>query len=149
MQQLVDDLLLLARVDSGGAPGHRRPVDLDGLVERPRPAAAPRERWSTRRGVRPVQVPGGAAELDRGIGNVLDNAVRHARSRVVVAVTEQPDGTAVLTVTDDGPGIPDADATGSSSGSSGSTPPARPATASASGWGWRSRGTWRRGTAGR
>jgi signal transduction histidine kinase len=110
MQQLVDDLLLLARADSNGAPDHRRPLDLDGLVEQ----AAARRRAAgavvDTTGVRPVQVAGRAAELDRAVGNLLDNAVRHARSRVVVTLTEDPGGTALLTVADDGPGVPDADA---------------------------------------
>jgi signal transduction histidine kinase len=110
MQQLVDDLLLLARADSSGLADLRRPLDLDHLVEE----AAARRRAAgavvDTSGVLPVQVLGHAAELGRAVGNLLDNAVRHATSRTVVTLTEQPDGTAVLTVTDDGPGIPDADA---------------------------------------
>ena len=110
MQQLVDDLLLLARGDAQRTADCSRPVDLDRLVEeeaaRRRAAGASVDTT----GVRPVQVRGNAPELARAVGNLLDNAVRHGGSRAVVELTERPDGTGVLTVTDDGPGIQDADA---------------------------------------
>ncbi|MGC5662246.1 HAMP domain-containing sensor histidine kinase [Micromonospora sp. WMMD723] len=49
-------------------------------------------------------------ELRRVLGNLVDNAVRHARTRVVLAVQPAADGTYhLVTVTDDGPGIPVAD----------------------------------------
>jgi signal transduction histidine kinase len=57
-------------------------------------------------GVGAVQVDGDAAHLARALGNVVDNAVRHARSQVTVTLGER-DGRAVLAVADDGPGIPD------------------------------------------
>jgi signal transduction histidine kinase len=44
-------------------------------------------------------------ELRRVVANLVDNAVRHASTRVVLAVREES-GRAVLTVADDGPGIP-------------------------------------------
>jgi signal transduction histidine kinase len=58
-------------------------------------------------GVVPVQVAGDRVHLARAVANLLDNAVRHARTRVAVTLGEA-DGVAVLTVTDDGPGIPEA-----------------------------------------
>ena len=57
---------------------------------------------------RSVLVAGDWARLDRLIVNLVDNAVRYAKSSVVVSVTR--DGPwAELAVTDDGPGIPSAD----------------------------------------
>jgi signal transduction histidine kinase len=107
LQRLVDDLLLLARGDAGALAVHSRLVDLDDVVER-----AVRERRGrgtppidTRR-VRPVQVSGDEAQLARAVGNLLDNAVRHARSVVTITLEEERDGGAVLSVGDDGPGIP-------------------------------------------
>jgi signal transduction histidine kinase len=104
LQRLVDDLLLLARSDDGAAgPRGAGPVDLDEVVAeqaRGRPLV-------DCGGVRPVQVAGDRTQLERAVANVLDNAVRHARTRVTVALAEA-DGAAVLTVADDGPGIPDA-----------------------------------------
>jgi signal transduction histidine kinase len=51
------------------------------------------------------QVVAHAGELRRLARNLLDNAVRHARSRVVVSLHEV-DGMVELTIGDDGPGIP-------------------------------------------
>lgn len=105
MQALVDDLLLLARV--GSAPPAA--VDLD-LV------AVAREGVSTSRArAEFLEAPsvevigsgrgrGDAAALARVARNLVDNARRHARSRVVVAVA---DGS--ITVDDDGSGIVPAD----------------------------------------
>jgi signal transduction histidine kinase len=54
-------------------------------------------------------VSGDQDALARLLVNLLDNAVRHAASRVCVSVLRDG-GWAVLTVTDDGPGIPPEDA---------------------------------------
>ena len=43
------------------------------------------------------------------VANLVDNAVRHARSRVVLAAEPRAARTTLVTVTDDGPGIPAAD----------------------------------------
>jgi signal transduction histidine kinase len=109
LSRLVDDLLLLARADDADQPVVRRePVDVTGVVtevaERCRAARVP------------VAVDNGAAlwtvgdrdALLRMVGNLVDNAVRHAASRVVVSVTAEGD-TALVRVTDDGPGIPPGD----------------------------------------
>jgi signal transduction histidine kinase len=53
-------------------------------------------------------VPGDPDALRRLLVNLLDNAVRHAASQVCVSVCSEA-GWAVLTVVDDGPGIPDAE----------------------------------------
>jgi signal transduction histidine kinase len=50
-------------------------------------------------------VTGDADQLTRVVRNLLDNAGRHATSKVTVALTEDDDGV-VLVVGDDGPGIP-------------------------------------------
>jgi signal transduction histidine kinase len=108
LQRLVDDLLLLARGDAGALdPVDHGPVDLDELVEK----LVGRLRAAGSTGVdtgdvRPVQVPGDRDQLERAIGNLLDNAVRHARDRIVVSLTEVPGSRAELAVADDGPGIP-------------------------------------------
>jgi signal transduction histidine kinase len=110
LQQLTEDLLLAARADAGAAgPGREEPVDLDDLVVR----AARRLRAAGRvaadlTAVSAAQVRGDADQLARAIGNLADNAGRHARSSVAFSLVER-DGVAVLTVTDDGPGVPEAD----------------------------------------
>ena len=111
LQGLVDDLLLLARGDAGALDLARAgPVDLDDVVEQQ--VGARRGRPGPQidsRGVAPVQVRGDAAQLARAVANLLDNAVRHARSCVAVTLAEDDAGGAVLTVADDGPGVPAAD----------------------------------------
>jgi signal transduction histidine kinase len=146
LERLVDDLLLLARLDE--APARRRePVDVGALaadvVSRyatarvpvalavPAAAAVPARiggdgtSGTTDRGGMPGPVDAGgpgagagpsptgeglvvAADppgLRRVLVNLVDNAVRYARSRVEVELAPAPGGV-TLSVTDDGPGIP-------------------------------------------
>ncbi|MCO8271276.1 ATP-binding protein [Actinoplanes sp. TRM 88003] len=108
LSRLVDDLLLLARADDGGGRAISAPfrsVDLGTLV------GDVADRYPTVTYVRPsapMEVTGEPDALGRVVANLLDNAVRHAKSQVQVAVTAN--GThRLITVTDDGPGIPAAD----------------------------------------
>ena len=54
------------------------------------------------------QIHGDEAALARMIHNLADNAARHARSGIAFGLCES-DGAVVLTVSDDGPGIPPGD----------------------------------------
>ncbi len=106
LQRLVDDLLLLARADSGGAADRRDAVDLAGIALREAGALPVGDRIEVdTSGVAPAEVSGDPAQLTRAVRNILENAARHAATRVVVAVAER-DGRAELSVCDDGPGIP-------------------------------------------
>ncbi|MFI7063814.1 sensor histidine kinase [Kribbella sp. NPDC050124] len=109
MQRLVDDLLLLARSDEEHAAPPRTPIDLDDLVF----AEAELLRTATdltidTAAVSAGQVLGDGTALARMIHNLADNAARHARTRVTFTLAEAA-GAVVLTVSDDGPGIPAAD----------------------------------------
>jgi signal transduction histidine kinase len=109
LQRLVDDLLQLARADALGTTadgGRREPVDLDDIVLRD----ARRLRADSRvqvdlTAVSAAQVPGDPDQLTRAVRNLIDNAARHASTTVTLALAEH-DHTAILTVADDGPGIP-------------------------------------------
>lgn len=106
MQQLSEQLLLLARVDAGQIDLRHRSVDLDDIIGR----ALDRHRSVDGveldvTAIEPAQVVGEPILLEQLIHNLLDNAVAHARSRVTIALRDE-DGEAILIVDDDGPGIP-------------------------------------------
>ncbi|MFI5841436.1 ATP-binding protein [Catenuloplanes sp. NPDC051500] len=111
LQGLTDDLLLLARLERT-APATGKPVDVaaiaEELVGERRHRAQPDERFVAVV-VEPVLVTGREEELARMLENLLDNASRYARDRVVVTVTQAEPGLVRIDVRDDGPGIPAAD----------------------------------------
>jgi signal transduction histidine kinase len=106
---LVEDLLLLARADADTRPPARlAAVDARDLVS---------ELTTTYRNARvpvtlqadePVIIMCAAEELRRAISNLLDNAVRHAKTRVDVTTSVDHDQ-AVISVSDDGAGVQPAD----------------------------------------
>ncbi|GAA2702842.1 ATP-binding protein [Micromonospora olivasterospora] len=106
---LVADLLLLARIDERGAARRCDDVDLDDLAytEQERLAAHHPE-LAVRADLAPVRVTGDAHDLGRALRNLADNAARHARTRVILRVSVR-DGWGCVEVTDDGPGVPEAD----------------------------------------
>ena len=108
MQGLVEDLLLLARADEH-APPSRAPVDLDDLAfeEGHRLRSTTSKRVDTSR-VAAARVLGDVNALRRMVRNLGDNAARHASSRVDIALADLGDDV-VLTVDDDGPGIPESE----------------------------------------
>jgi signal transduction histidine kinase len=109
VQRLVDDLLLLARADEHTLRLRRRPVDLDDLVfdEARRIRGATGLRVDTT-AVSAGAVDGDPAGLRRMLSNLGDNAARHARGRIRFGLAQR-DGSVVLAVDDDGPGIPERD----------------------------------------
>ena len=109
LEQLVEQLLWLARTDEDNTSLRTRPLDLDDLVleEAVRERATSELTIDTSR-VSGGQVDGDALMLRRLVANLLDNAVGHADGVVTVALFER-NGDIVLRVDDDGPGIPPAD----------------------------------------
>lgn len=105
LEDLVADLLVLARLDERQTSPHEE-IDLDDIVleDAARARAVPIDT----RQVTALKVRGERKSLCHLVRNLLDNATQHATSRVEVSL-QLDDGTPVLLVDDDGPGIPEAD----------------------------------------
>lgn len=108
MTHLVEDLLLLARLDSGRALV-REPVDLSRLVVdavSDAHVAGLDHDWALDLPEEPVVVIGDEARLQQVLVNLLANSRVHTPAGTSVTTSLTRDGdTAVLTVADDGPGI--------------------------------------------
>lgn len=105
LQQLVDDLLFLARSESGVHPRPDTTVDLDDLVLEQ--ASRLRARGQVQTDVQAVsagRVTGDPHQLARAIANLVSNAERYATTTVAFELHESA-GTTVLVIADDGPGI--------------------------------------------
>jgi signal transduction histidine kinase len=113
LERLLGDMLVLASDDERGAAPPCE-VDLVALVraEAERGRRVPVAVEVPDEVEPPVTVAGSSDSLARVVANLVDNAARHARSRVQVAVAvDRSDAgrTVRLVVDDDGPGIPEAD----------------------------------------
>jgi two-component system OmpR family sensor kinase len=110
MGLLVDDLLLLARLDQG-RPIERRPLDLTELAEEAVDAARmlePERRFDVRADG-PVPVVGDRERLRQLVDNLLANVRAHTPTSAGadLRVEATADGTALLEVADEGPGLSD------------------------------------------
>jgi two-component system, OmpR family, sensor kinase len=110
MTHLVEDMLLLARLDTG-RPLERERVDLSLLVVdavSDAHIAGPDHEWSLDLPDEPVVVSGDEARLHQVLANLLANARTHtpAGTSVTTSLSVDDSGAVVLSVADDGPGIP-------------------------------------------
>lgn len=109
MSGLVDDLLLLARLDSG-RPLAREDVDLTRLMLEAVADArvlAPDHQWKLALPDEPVTVVGDGSRLHQVITNLLNNARHHTPAGTTVTVTASSSAEEVrIAVHDDGPGLP-------------------------------------------
>ncbi|WP_323791354.1 sensor histidine kinase [Nocardioides sp.] len=104
MTRLVEDLLLLARLDSG-RPLERETVDLSRLLMEAVSDArvlAPEHRWRLELPEDAVEITGDDHRLHQVVTNLLTNARKYTPAGTTVTVTARPDG---FTVHDDGPGF--------------------------------------------
>jgi signal transduction histidine kinase len=106
MRRQVDYHLAQARAASGRQAGHRCALreSVDGLRRALARLHAGRQLTIDVLVDPTLIVHGRREDIDEMLGNVLDNACRFARSRVVVAAADS-DGVAVVTIDDDGPGL--------------------------------------------
>ncbi|MGJ5828947.1 ATP-binding protein [Streptomyces ossamyceticus] len=115
LRALIEDLLTLSRIESGTFGSMKKPVDLHGLVasaaDAIRPAAeAASVALETRCPARPLVLEADGDQLDRVLMNLLSNAVKFTpEGGKVTVATETRNGEAILTVSDNGIGIPPAE----------------------------------------
>jgi signal transduction histidine kinase len=110
MQSLVEDLLLLARADERGFTRPRDEVYLDAVAESHAARVRLKTNLDVHTDITPTTGIGDPSAISRLLSNLLDNAVRHAKSRIEIVVGKRADK-ALLAIGDDGPGIPEADRT--------------------------------------
>jgi signal transduction histidine kinase len=105
MSQLIDSILSFARDDTKREP--RTMVDLSALVEAICEGAADAGDPVTFSGPREVTISCRPAALRRAVSNLVENAVKYGKTAsVTIACTA---GCAIITVEDEGPGIPRAE----------------------------------------
>lgn len=120
MQQIVDDMLLLARVSDPHHPLVRRPVAVDRVVAGIEALMRPTAQAAGLALVVEVQVPGRGevgllvsgdpAEVDRAVSNLVSNAVKYSEPGGTVTVCAgRADDQVLLEVSDDGIGISEDD----------------------------------------
>jgi signal transduction histidine kinase len=106
LQHLVEDLLLLNKMDEGTLRLRTQTVDLDDLLfdEAERLRSTTELRVDTNH-VSAGRVSGDRAQLEKLVRNLTDNAARHAHGHIVLSLSEDA-GEVVLGVDNDGDGIP-------------------------------------------
>ena len=104
MRTLIEDLFLLARADERSLVLRKEQVPLGDLAEVEAGRLRRDAGCTIHTDISHAPLIGDPVAVSRVIRNLADNAVRHAKSRVDIAVGSR-DGSAVLIVSDDGPGI--------------------------------------------
>jgi signal transduction histidine kinase len=108
LEDLIQQLLVLAKADDRQLSAQRKPVDLARLLGEIRattPAATARGVHIDLQAAPDAVIVGDATHLERMLRNIVDNAARYARTTVTVTATAAADGVRI-DVDDDGPGIP-------------------------------------------
>jgi signal transduction histidine kinase len=101
MQSLVEDLLTLAKVDAHQLQLDVQDVDLDDVLDSEIKRLRTVSSLQVTAELQPVRVRGDERRLAQVFRNLLDNAARHAKSRIVVGIEGRPSGV-VVSVDNDG-----------------------------------------------
>ncbi len=114
LTHLVQQLLLLARIDARRLTLDRQAVRLDEIlvdsVQLQQKNAAKKNVHISLKIGDPIEIGGDPEHLKRAFINVIDNAVKYSpeASEVIINLTKEP-GSAIITITDFGPGIKDSE----------------------------------------
>ena len=105
MRHLVEDLLTLAKTNDGGLRLETLDVDLDDVLGQELRRLRSTSSHRIEASLEPARTTGDARRLGQVVRNVLDNADRHARSRISITLTSTAQG-AIVTIDNDGPPVP-------------------------------------------
>ncbi|WP_427017332.1 sensor histidine kinase [Pseudarthrobacter sp. P1] len=108
MSYLVDDLLTLAKANDGGIRIRMDDVDLDDVLDQEIRRLRSVSHHAVTADIAPARITGDARRLGQVLRNVLDNANRHARTRITVNLATGPRGI-VVDIDNDGEPVPEAD----------------------------------------
>jgi signal transduction histidine kinase len=110
LSRLAEDLLVLARAEGGELPVRREPVSaaelIDGIAERFQPRAGDAGRVIETGAEDGLVIHVDRLRAEQAVGNLVDNALRHGRGRIVVEARRGSDSTVELHVRDHGLGVP-------------------------------------------
>jgi signal transduction histidine kinase len=110
LSRLAEDLLVLARSEGGKLPVRREPVAvaelIEGIAERFRPQADDAGRVIETKSEDGLVVHVDRLRAEQAVGNLVDNALRHGRGRILVEARREGAETVELHVRDEGPGFP-------------------------------------------
>ncbi|MDQ2738517.1 MAG: HAMP domain-containing histidine kinase [Actinomycetota bacterium] len=108
LEDLIQQLLLLAKADERLLAANWQPVDIAVLLRAVRASVAVHHIELDIETTSSASVTGNPDHLQRLLRNVMDNAIRYADSQVVIRVASDQ-GQVTITVDDDGPGVPAAE----------------------------------------
>lgn len=108
LEGLVQGMLVLTRADEGALALRRGEVDVTGVLMGERERIAALGSLVVELDARPARVSADGAFVAQAVRNLVDNAARHARSRLRFAAVVH-EGSVFVIVEDDGPGVPPAD----------------------------------------
>jgi signal transduction histidine kinase len=110
LSRLAEDLLVLARAEGGELPVRREPVSavelIEGIAERFRPRADEAGRVIETSAEDGLVIRVDRLRAEQAVGNLVDNALRHGRGRILVEARRGGESTVELRIRDDGPGFP-------------------------------------------
>jgi two-component system OmpR family sensor kinase len=110
LSRLAEDLLVLARAEGGELPVRREPVAaadlIAGIAERFRPQADDAGRVIETEAEDGLVLNVDRLRTEQAVGNLVDNALRHGKGRIVVEARRGGDTAIELHVRDAGPGFP-------------------------------------------
>lgn len=110
LKKIINEMILLAKLDSEESLYQEEEMDLKELMEwtmeRALPLAKEKQITLTNKNIADASFTADKEKMLQAMMNIISNAIRHARSRVIISSEKTDDGL-LIRVEDDGPGIPE------------------------------------------